>query len=123
MIITRVDDFQVAGGDDFNEKVLNKLKDTLTVSKVERDHYRFTGIDVKKSGDSIELSMEDYADSIEEIKEIRRDKKEEPLTKTELKIFRKYTGKMNWLAENTRPDLSIWALNMSKRNIRQQLEI
>ena len=116
MIITHVDDFQIAGGDDFNEKVLNKLKDTLTVSKVERDHYRFTGIDVKKSGDSIELSMEDYADSIEEIKEIRRDKKEEPLTKTELKIFRKYTGKMNWLAENTRPDLSIWALNMSKRN-------
>ena len=41
----------------------------MTLSKVERDNYRLTGIDVKKSGDSIELSTEDFADSIEEIKE------------------------------------------------------
>ena len=70
MIITHVDDFQIAGDDEFHEKVLTKLKDTLTVSKVEKDQYRFTGIDVKKAGDSIELSMEDYAGSIEEIQEI-----------------------------------------------------
>ena len=116
MIITHVDDFQIAGSEGFIENILNKLKETLTVSKVEKGHYRFTGIDVKKVESGIELSMEDYANSIEEIKEIRKEKKEEPLTKTELKVYRKYTGKLNWLAENTRPDLSIWALNMSKKN-------
>ena len=60
--------------------------------------------------------MEDYADSIEDIKEIRKVKKDVPLTKIELKSFRKYVGKLNWLAENTRPDLPIWALNLSKQN-------
>ena len=65
--------------------------------------------------------MDDYAASIEKIKEIRNVKKEEPLTKTELKLYRKYTGKVNWLAENTQPDLSVWALNMSKRNTKANI--
>ena len=43
------------------------------------------------------------------------------MTKTELKLYRKYTGKVNWLAENTRPDLSVWALNMSKRNTKANI--
>ena len=116
MIITHVDDFQIAGYDDFIQSILSKLKNTLTISKVERDKFRFTGIDVQKVSGGIILSMEDYAESIEEIKEIRKVKKDEPLTKTEMKLFRKYVGNLNWLAENTRPDLAIWALNLSKRN-------
>ena len=67
MIITHVDDLQIAGNDPFIDLILEKLGKTLTVSKVERSCFRFTGIDVKKTTDGIEISMEDYADSIEEI--------------------------------------------------------
>ena len=109
-----IDDFQIAGTNYFIENILKKLESSLTVSKVERDKYRFTGMDVTKANDHIELSMEDYAASLEQITEIRQDKKEEVLSKSELKLFRKYVGKINWLAENTRPDLAIWALNLSK---------
>ena len=116
MIITHVDDLQIAGNDFFIDSMLEKLSNTLTVSKVERSSFRFTGIDVKKTSDEIEISMKDYADSIEEIKEIRKVKKSEPLSKVEMTFFRKYVGKLNWLAENTRPDLAIWALNLSKQN-------
>ena len=116
MVITHVDDFQIAGTDEFVDCLLLNLNSTLTVSKVERGKFRFTGIDVMKVADGIELSMEDYASSIDEIREIRREKKDTPLTKPELKLFRKCVGKLNWLAENTRPDLSIWSLNLSKRN-------
>ena len=114
MIVTHVDDFQIAGSKIFIDSMLKKLEASLTVSKIERDHYRFTGIDVQKVCDGVELSMEDYAASIEQIKEIRNVKKEEPLLKSELKLFRKNVGKINWFAENTRPDLAIWALNLSK---------
>ena len=38
------------------------------------------------------------------------------LTKTENKLYRKFTGKISWLAANTRPDLAITALEMSKKN-------
>merc|ERR1712243_353969 len=34
----------------------------------------------------------------------------------ELKEYRKYTGKISWLAQGTRPDLSYSALNLAKRN-------
>ena len=116
MIITHVDDFQIAGNSYFVDSILDKLNNNLTVSKVERDEFRFTGIDVKGTSNGIMLSMDEYASSIEEIREIRKEKKITPLTKTEMKLYRKYVGKLNWLAENTRPDLAIWSLNLSKQN-------
>ena len=33
-----------------------------------------------------------------------------------MKLLRKYVGKLNWLTENTRPDLAIWSLNLLKQN-------
>ena len=60
--------------------------------------------------------MEDYADSIEEIKEIRKADRNERLTTAELKEYRKYTGKISWLSQGTRPDLSYSALNLAKKN-------
>ena len=60
--------------------------------------------------------MEDYAESIQEITEIRKANRNEKLTKPELKEYRKYTGKISWLAQGTRPDLSYSALNLAKRN-------
>ena len=57
MVITHVDDFQISGKADFIVPLLKKLNETLTVSKVESDSYRFTGIDVKRVKEGIELSM------------------------------------------------------------------
>ena len=81
---------------------------------VESDCIIFTGIDVEKVKKGIEISMEDYAKSLEEI-QIREAKADEILTKEELKVYRKFVGKLNWLAVNTRPDLAIYALDLAKR--------
>ena len=53
--------------------------------------------------------MEDYAESLEEI-QIRETKADEILTKEELRVYRKFVGKLNWLVANTRLDLAIYAL-------------
>ena len=37
------------------------------------------------------------------------------LTRDELKVLRKYVGKLSWLAANTRPDLTIYRLELGKR--------
>merc|ERR1711867_11127 len=58
----------------------------------------------------------DYADSVEEIKEIRKADRTEKLTKAELKEYRKYTGRISWLSQGTRPDLSYLALMLAKKN-------
>ena len=49
--------------------------------------------------------------------EIRKtEDRNEPLTKEEMKLYRKMTGKIAWLANSTRPDLCYQALQMSKKN-------
>ena len=47
--------------------------------------------------------------------EIREDKSDEKLTREEMRVFRKYVGKLNWLAAKTRPDLAINALELAKK--------
>ena len=44
------------------------------------------------------------------------------LTKDELKVLRKYIGKLNWLAANTRPDKAIYALDLAKKQKRATLK-
>ena len=80
------------------------------MSKVEKDNFRYTGIDVETYEDRIEIKMEDYIDSLDEIKEIRAADNDETLTRVEMKVHRKMTGKLSWLANSTCPDLSynVW---------------
>ena len=60
--------------------------------------------------------MDDYVDSLQEVKEIRKAPGTEDLTKLEMKIYRKMIGKFNWLAQSTRPDLYYTSLSMAKKN-------
>ena len=104
----------MAGKKIFIDLVTEKIKVALDISKVEDNKFRFTGIDVKEINGKIEISMEDYAKSLEPI-EVRDGRKDEILTREEMKILRKYVGKLNWLAANTRPDLAIYALDLAKK--------
>merc|ERR1712030_150068 len=114
LLSTHVDDFSLAGTDEFLETVTEEVKRTLDVSKIEDGRFRFTGIDIEQIDGRIELSMEEYADSLEDIL-IREDKASEPLDREEMRTLRKYVGKLSWLATNARPDLSIYALNLAKK--------
>ena len=114
MISTHVDDFNLAGSEEFLEAVTEEIKKVLDMSKVEDGRFRFTGIDVESFEDRIELSMNDYAASLEDV-EVREDKSSESLTREEMRVFRKYVGKLNWLAANTRPDIAIHALELAKK--------
>ena len=121
MILSHVDDFNLAGTNDFINEVTEKIKKELDISKIEDGEFRFTGIDVKKIDGGIEISMEDYAKSLEEVV-IREGSQDDSLTREELKVLRKYVGKLNWLAVNTRPDLAIYALELAKKQKKATLK-
>merc|ERR1712074_160484 len=115
LLSTHVDDFSLAGTAEFLETVTEEIKRRLDVSKVEDGRFRFTGIDIEKMEDGrIELSMNEYANSLEDIL-IREDKSSEQLDREEMQTLQKYVGKLSWLATNARPDLSIYALNLAKK--------
>ena len=53
-------------------------------------------------------------DSVRDIKEIKKAEKDDNLTKHKIKEYRKVKGKLSWLVNSARPDLSYTALAMSK---------
>ena len=114
-LLLHVDDFMIAGEAKFVDETTKMFEKTLTVSKVEDNRFRFCGVDVSLKDGKIMIEMEDYADSLTEVK-IRNVKKTELLDKIEMKQLRKITGKVNWLAENCRPDLCYSGLKLSTRS-------
>ena len=63
MVSTHVDDFDLAGRKRFVNRITEEIGKALDVSTVESDCFRFTGIDVKKVKEGMDISMEDYAKS------------------------------------------------------------
>merc|ERR1712236_76105 len=86
LILSHVDDFTIAGTREFVKRIVTGIQERFTVSKVEEDNFRFTGLDVKTKNGKIEISMEDYVESKKEIKEIRKANRNEKLTNAELKL-------------------------------------
>ena len=63
-------------------------------------------MDISTVKDGFKIVMEDYVDSLDEIKEIRKADRDDDLTKMEVKEYRKMTGKLSWLPNSTHLDLS-----------------
>ena len=81
VVITHVEDFTLAGTNEIVDQVLRVINEELTVSKVKKNAFRYTGNEIKTIEDGIEIQMEDYIESLEEVKEIRKADREEELTK------------------------------------------
>ena len=62
------------------------------------------------------MRQDHYVNSIEEISIDKNEDPERPLNKTEFKAYRGVTGKLVWLNEATRPDLSFDSLCLSYHN-------
>ena len=57
-VITHIDDFTIAGTEDFIKEILKAIEDELTISKVEKDNFRYTGQDISTAEDgSITIEM------------------------------------------------------------------
>ena len=94
--MSHVDDFTIGGDEEFVKRIVKGILEKFTVSKVEENEFRFTGLDVKAEKGKIEVAMEDYAKSVELIEKIRKVDRNEKSTKLELKntenIQEKYYG-------------------------------
>ena len=71
-ILTHVDDFNLAETDEFVEEIISKVEQNLIVSKVEKNKFRFTGLDVCAVENGIEITIDDYIMSLEDVAAIRK---------------------------------------------------
>lgn len=71
-VLSLVDKFMIKGNANFLEKVKKGISDTLTLSRVDRDKFKFTLWDIEKYQDPVKVSMKDIVNSFKEITEIRK---------------------------------------------------
>ena len=87
MFSSYVDDFILVGMQGFIDKITEKIRGKLEISKLEDNIFRFTGIYVQQDGEIKTISMEEYTRSMEKLK-MREGKSDETFTDTKLKVFR-----------------------------------
>ena len=68
LVCLYVDNFNSAGTKEFHNKVTNLLQKRFTFGKREERSFRFTGLDISYTEDSIIVKQNNYRDSLEEIK-------------------------------------------------------
>ena len=71
-VITHVDNFNLAGTDELVDEVITHVEQGLPVSKIKKDLTCFIGLDIKVVEDGIKIVMDDYTQSLNDIKEIRK---------------------------------------------------
>ena len=116
IVILHVDGFDMGGNANFHENVTKKIQEVFDFGKVEESNFRFTGIDITETEDFIEANQNEYRNSLEIIKVEDKSDEERELTLAEYKQFRGMIGKLNWLQEQTRPDIAHETLLMSMKS-------
>ena len=108
-IMSHVDDFLWAGSNKFKVSVIQKIREKFKISSENSNYFKYIGWQIQQCPDGIYISQKDYAQDDLEIAKISGPSGRsatDPITKEEKESLRSVIGKLNWLAGQTRPDLS-----------------
>src|SRR5215469_3243478 len=105
VMICHVDDICFGGNTNFMNKVIGELKKMLKIKSEECFKFKYLGIEVVQEGDRIKMDQNKYVQDNLRTNFVLR-KEERNLKTYEQTIYRSLIGKLNWLAQHTRPDLS-----------------
>ena len=115
VFVMHVDDFLFAGTQTFNTVVIDPIVNKYQVGKRQIDTFRYVGLHVSQSKNNITVNQDEYGAELEEIPitSTRRSDISSPLTKHETQNLRATAGQLNWMATQTRPDISYDALELN----------
>ena len=115
LISVHVDDFLNAGDDKFNDQ-LDALKKNLVFGSDMSTPMRFLGTNIhQKKNKEIIVHQDNYCREIEKMDIKFKENKARTLTSDEQYLYRKIVGQLNWLASQTRPDLSFDVCHLSTK--------
>lgn len=107
IMVIHVDDICFGGTDRFRIKLMKLLKDKLKIGEEQKNEFKYIGIDVRKNLDVIRMSQEEYVRE-----KMEEDKRETSLSQRE---YRVQIGKINWVSQHTRPDVSLEVSKCSRK--------
>ena len=114
ILVLHVDDFLITGTEKFYQCVMKVLGEKFQVGSRQEGNFKYVGLNIVTKDDSIEISQNHYVNEISEV-EIEMDGRpnEDKLNPDELRNLRGVIGQIQWVASQTRPDLSFDALELS----------
>ena len=114
LISVHVDDFLNAGTDKFHCQ-LSELKKKIVFGTESESPMMFLGINISQQDDkTIQVHQEEYCKETEFI-DINKKDKGRSLSPDEQYMYRKIVGQLNWLASQSRPDLSFDVCQLSTK--------
>ena len=99
-----VDDILFGGDESFNEIILG-LKKVLKVGEIQSEKFSYVGVGIEQNDKEIYLSQDNYVQKVG-IPNIDEFEGNQEMRDSEMMVYRGLIGKLNWLAQHTRPDIS-----------------
>ena len=117
VLVSHIDDFLHCGNQNFYSTIIEPLCSRFQTGSRQSENFKYVGFQITQTESNILLDQQDYIDSIEipKIPIARRMKKTEPLNPEENTIYRSLVGALNWIVQNTRPDLSFELTYLSSK--------
>ena len=113
IVILWVDDFFFSCSETCEKELIKNLESTFKVGNKEVNEFTYTGINFKKTQDGIEVNQHKYVQSLQTALLSRKSPKINPPNKEETTLLKRLTGKVNWAATQTRPDLAFAVVELS----------
>jgi transposase InsO family protein len=115
LFIMHVDDFLWSGTSAFKEKVVDRIRETYVSGKEAEDSFKYIGLEIEHHENGITVHQNPYIDELRNITvtPARLARKTDELNKEETKRLRETIGQANWVATQSRPDLSYDVLELS----------
>ena len=107
ILVAHVDDFLYGGNDYFIKNILPKIRSTFIVGTEENRNLKYIGLHIVQTLYSIFLSNNIYTEGLVEIDttNIGSDRSQS-LTKEETSQVKSVIGQINWITNQTRPDIA-----------------
>jgi hypothetical protein len=117
MVGSHVDDFLHAGTEAFDFHVMDRMRKRFLAGRIEEGNFQYVGYRLIQSEGQIVLDQNEYIDSLESIQipSARTMQKNAELRDSEHTSLRGLVGRLNWIVQGTRPDLSHEMVDLSTK--------
>ena len=108
VLVSHVDDFAFCGNNKFHVDVIEKVKDTFSISVHETGSFKYLGLSVCQTDNGVSIHQNNYISSIAPISlpQDRYSTRNEELLQEDKVELKRLSGQMLWVSSQTRPDLS-----------------
>ena len=115
LILLFVDDIFYAGMKTFEERIMVQVSQKFMIGRTEEETFQYIGLKIETTKEGITLDQIEYIKERMEPAVLPNGDNQRPLQKEETKLLRRLTGKINWAATQSRPDMSYDVVELSTR--------